>query len=222
MEYLKFTPELANDWKNALNSTETSMPYVFKRVMDSLNSSQLQSKLWLIEELNWLEIKPTNVCLIAGWYAQYVVPLLLDTFPSIQLIENFEIDKDIREMTYRFNKRFKDEDKYRVVIRNIMFKELGREHDFDLVINCACEHMFPMWKFREINEEQDPVYVLQSSDDDTHDDHINCVQSTDELIEQARIVDVLYSGSIKLHNGTTRFMVIGDTRSMYSRSTGCS
>ena len=191
MEYLKFTPELANDWKNALNSTETSMPYVFKRVMDSLNSSQLQSKLWLIEELNWLEIKPTNVCLIAGWYAQYVVPLLLDTFPSIQLIENFEIDKDIREMTYRFNKRFKDEDKYRVVIKNIMFKELGKEHDFDLVINCACEHMFPMWKFREINEEQDPVYVLQSSDDDTHDDHINCVQSTDELIEQARIVDVL-------------------------------
>ena len=209
MEYLKFTPELANDWKNALNSTETSMPYVFKRVMDSLNSSQLQSKLWLIEDLNCLEIKPTNVCLIAGWYAQYVVPLLLDTFSSIQLIENFEIDKDIREMTYRFNKRFKDEDKYRVVIKNIMFKELGREHDFDLVINCACEHMFPMWKFREINEEQDPVYVLQSSDDDTHDDHINCVQSTDELIEQARIVDVLYSGSIKLHNGTTRFMVIG-------------
>ena len=209
MEHLKFTPELANDWKNALNSTETSMPYVFKRVMDSLNSSQLQSKLWLIEELNWLEIKPTNVCLIAGWYAQYVVPLLLDTFPSIQLIENFEIDKDIREMTYRFNKRFKDEDKYRVVIKNIMFKELSKEQDFDLVINCACEHMFPMWKFREINEEQDPVYVLQSSDDDTHDDHINCVQSTDELIEQARIVDVLYSGSIKLHNGTTRFMVIG-------------
>lgn len=209
MEYLKFTPELANDWKNALNSTETSMPYVFKRVMDSLNSSQLQSKLWLIEELNCLEIKPTNVCLIAGWYAQYVVPLLLDTFPSIQLIENFEIDKDIREMTYRFNKRFKDEDKYRVVIKNIMFKELSKEQDFDLVINCACEHMFPMWKFREINEEQDPVYVLQSSDDDTHDDHINCVQSTDELIEQARIVDVLYSGSIKLHNGTTRFMVIG-------------
>ena len=209
MEYLKFTPELANDWKNALNSTETSMPYVFKRVMDSLNSSQLQSKLWLIEELNWLEIKPTNVCLIAGWYAQYVVPLLLDTFSSIQLFENFEIDKDIREMTYRFNKRFKDEDKYRVVIKNIMFKELSKEQDFDLVINCACEHMFPMWKFREINEEQDPVYVLQSSDDDTHDDHINCVQSTDELIEQARIVDVLYSGSIKLHNGTTRFMVIG-------------
>ena len=209
MEYLKFTPELANDWKNALNSTETSMPYVFKRVMDSLNSSQLQSKLWLIEELNRIEIKATNVCLIAGWYAQYVVPLLLDIFPSIQLIENFEIDKDIREMTYRFNKRFKDEDKYRVVIKNIMFKELSKEQDFDLVINCACEHMFPMWKFREINEEQDPVYVLQSSDDDTHDDHINCVQSADELIEQARIVDVLYSGSIKLHNGTTRFMVIG-------------
>ena len=37
MEYLKFTPELANDWKNALSSSE---PYVFKRVMDSMNQKK--------------------------------------------------------------------------------------------------------------------------------------------------------------------------------------
>ena len=37
MEYLKLTPELVNDWKNALLASE---PYVFKRVMDSMNQSQ--------------------------------------------------------------------------------------------------------------------------------------------------------------------------------------
>ena len=41
------------------------------------------------------------------------------------------------------------------------------------------------------------------------DDHINCVASTDELIEQARLVDIKFAGKKILANGMTRFMVIG-------------
>ena len=80
MEYLKLTPELVNDWKNALSASE---PYVFKRVMDSMNQSQLESKLWIIQELIKLEIKPKRVAMLAGWFAQYTVPLLYDNFESI-------------------------------------------------------------------------------------------------------------------------------------------
>ena len=53
MEYLKFTPELAHDWKNALSSSE---PYLLKRALDSMNQSQLESKLWINQELIKLEI----------------------------------------------------------------------------------------------------------------------------------------------------------------------
>ena len=35
VEYLKYTPELANDWKNAFSYTKKSMPYVFDRVVTS-------------------------------------------------------------------------------------------------------------------------------------------------------------------------------------------
>ena len=63
MEYLKFTPELANDWKNALSSSE---PYVFKRVMDSMNQSQLESKLWIIQELIKLGVKPKRLQYLLG------------------------------------------------------------------------------------------------------------------------------------------------------------
>ena len=52
-------------------------------------------------------------------------------------------------------------------------------------------------------------YVLQSTDDDQYEDHINCVKSPDELADQAKLVDVLYSGSKVLSNGMNRFMVIG-------------
>jgi hypothetical protein len=81
----------------------------------------------------------------------------------------------------------------------------------DTIINCACEHMYPMWKFRELNEtfQKNPLYILQSSNDEQHEDHINCVNSEEELIDQARIKDVMYSGSKILSNKSTRFMVIG-------------
>ena len=152
-------------------------------------------------------IEPKNICLVAGWYSQYIVPLLKDNFPTVDEICNYEIDKDIVDMSYKFNKRYKDNSTYKIRIKNIMFKSI--DGDFDTVINCSCEHMFPMWKFREINKDINPIYVLQSSNDDTHDEHINCVTNEEELINQAHIDDVIYSGSIELINGTKRFMVIG-------------
>ena len=206
MEYLKFTPELANDWKNALSASE---PYLFKRVMDSMNQSQLESKLWIIQELIKLEIKPKRVAILAGWYAQYIVPLLYDNFESLEFVENYEIDQDVKRLSYKFNKRLKEDKKYRTLITNVMFDRI--QSDMDTIINCACEHMYPMWKFRELNKtiQKNPLYILQSSNDEQHEDHINCVNSEEELIDQARIKDVMYSGSKILSNKSTRFMVIG-------------
>jgi len=206
MEYLKFTPELANDWKNALSSSE---PYVFKRVMDSMNQSQLESKLWIIQELIKLGVKPKKVAILAGWFAQYIVPLLYDNFESVEWVENFEIDQDVKRLSYKFNKRLKEDKKYRTLITNVMFDRI--QSGMDTIINCACEHMYPMWKFRELNEtfQKNPLYILQSSNDEQHEDHINCVNSEEELIDQARIKDVIYSGSKILSNKSTRFMVIG-------------
>jgi len=217
MEYLKFTPELAHDWKNALSSSE---PYLLKRVLDSMNQSQLESKLWIIQELIKLEIKPKRVAILAGWYAQYIVPLLYDNFESLQFAENYEIDQDVKRLSYKFNKRLKEDKKYEITIRNVMFDRIhgswqhgsgGHQLDVDIIINCACEHMYPMWKFKELNKPvlRNPMYILQSSDDDQYSDHINCVNSEEELIDQARIKDVMYSGAKLLSNKSTRFMVIG-------------
>jgi len=214
MEYLKFTPELANDWKNALSSSE---PYVFKRVMDSMNQSQLESKLWIIQELIKLGVKPKKVAILAGWFAQYIVPLLYDNFESVEWVENFEIDQDVKRLSYKFNKRLKEDKKYQIIIKNVMFDKIqsaqhaGYNGSMDTIINCACEHMYPMWKFRDLNKtvQKNSLYILQSSDDDQHDDHINTEKSEDELIDQAKIKHVMYSGSKILSNKSTRFMVIG-------------
>ena len=210
MEYLKFTPELAHDWKNALSSSE---PYLLKRVLDSMNQSQLESKLWIIQELIKLEIKPKIVAILAGWYSQYIIPLLIEH--GVEFIYNFEIDRDAKDISYKFNKRYKDQEKYECHITDIMFKEIeGKEKNhgaFDVLINTSCEHMFPMRRFRELNKKLsgNPIYVLQSTNEDKYEDHINCVSGPEELAEQAELINVVYSGTKVLDNGMNRFMVIG-------------
>ena len=211
MEYLKYTPEMAKDWKNAINASEG---YLRKRVADSMNESQLVSKLWLVEELSNLNVKPVNISLLAGWFAQYIVPLLYDNIESVEWIENFEMDRDIKRVAYKFNTRYKKEDKYKVSIKNVMFGNLISlsSPTFDTVINCSCEHMYPMSKFRKLKNtgvDDNALYILQSSNDTQYDDHINCVNDADELADQANLIDILYAGKKLLPNGMTRFMVIG-------------
>ena len=211
MEYLKYTPEMAKDWKNAINASEG---YLRKRVADSMNESQLVSKLWLVEELSNLNVKPVNISLLAGWFAQYIVPLLYDNIESVEWIENFEMDRDIKRVAYKFNTRYKKEDKYKVSIRNVMFGNLISlsSPTFDTVINCSCEHMYPMSKFKKLKNtgvDDNALYILQSSNDTQYDDHINCVNDADELADQANLIDILYAGEKLLPNGMTRFMVIG-------------
>ena len=128
------------------------------------------------------------------------------------------MDKDIKNISYKLNKRYKDNKKYKITMRNIMFESIASlsSPNFDTVINCSCEHMYPMSKFRELSNNivsSNALYVLQSSNDNhlqsSHDEHINCVNNVDELADQASLVDVMYSGEKLLPNGRTRFMVIG-------------
>ena len=209
-----YTIETANDWKNALSFASKDSEYLHQRVLISLSPSQLESKSWMVNTMREVDLNCKVIAILGGWFAQYTVPLLMETF-NPKLINNFEIDPDVKKVTYKFNKRYNKVDQYYCYIRNVMFEHVESNTSFnrggyDTIINTSCEHMFPMSKFKELNFNRgNPIYVLQSSDDDKYDDHINCVQSADELADQAKLVEVMYSGEKKLINGMTRFMVIG-------------
>ena len=90
-----------------------------------------------------------------------------------------------------------------------MKQELKSKETQDLIINTSCEHMYHMKKLKELNPDLKSWFVLQSTNQDKFDDHINCVNSTKELAEQGGLKQVLYEGQLTLDNGMTRFMVIG-------------
>ena len=120
-------------------------PHAFDRVISSINASQLQSKLWIVNELNNLNIHQKSAA--AGWVVCFTVPLLLEQ--GIEFVHNFEIDEDVKKLSYKFNKEHKDNDRYKCDIVNVMFEPIWKKQKktdkvFDLVINTSCEHMFPM------------------------------------------------------------------------------
>ena len=217
VDHIKFTTDIAEDWKSALSfaSTEEN-EHCIKRIRDASTCSQLQSKLWLVSEIANLDINIDRVLLIAGWYANFIVPLLVDEL-GVKYILNTEIDTDVKNLTYKFNNRYKKRDTskiskqkcfYECKMHDVMYKPIVTAN-FDLVINTSCEHMYPMSRFRKLNGNKNYLYVLQSTDDEQWDDHINCVSGPDELSEQAELVDIMYSGTKELDNGMKRFMVIG-------------
>jgi|OM-RGC.v1.012299833 hypothetical protein len=231
VEYIKYTPEMANNWSRAYIETHRERPWAFQRLVDASTTSQLESKFWLTEELSNVNESPKSAVLLGGWFAHVITSLLLD-YTSVEKVTNFEIDEDAHFISYKFNRRYKKKEEigyhgvpdgdaqYRSIRRNVLFESLkgvetftGDEKDpnqFDLVINTSCEHMFPMWKFREINPQLlGKLFVLQSTNAREFEDHINCVDSEDELVDQSMLGDILYKGSKVLDNGITRFMVIG-------------
>lgn len=205
VSHIEYTPAVANDWKQTAADVKKDYPHQFRRTLDCSTSSQLQSKLWIADVLLDLHLQHEKVALIGGWFANYITELLIGI--GVSLVHNFEIDEDAKNISYKYNKRYKDTGKYQCSIKDVMTQKM--EEDFNLVINSSCEHMYPMQKFRELNPELNCYYVLQSTDEEQYDDHINCVGSEEELALQANIIDVLYSGKIKLDNGMNRFMVIG-------------
>jgi len=205
VDYLKFTPEISNNWSRAWHETQKQRPWAFKRLLDASTESQMESKLWLTTELMSADISSKNVALLGGWFAHIITTLLMDEV-NVDTVTNFEIDQDAKFISYKFNRRYKPN--YKAKRKNITISSLNE--NFDLIINTSCEHMFPMWKFRELNPQlKNSWYVLQSTDDDQYDDHINCVKDEFHLAEQANFTDIKYSGEKKLPNGMTRFMVIG-------------
>jgi len=204
VDYIKYTPDLANDWWKTWSYVLNHKPYIFERLGHASTKSQLQSKLWIVNELIRLDLKPNKVAILGGWYANYITTLLIEELKTSE-IHNYEIDKDALEVSEKFNKRY--ENKFKTIQKNVMIEPI-KEY-YDMIINSSCEHMFPMFKFKEINPALNPIYVLQSTSDSSYQDHINCVKSPDELIEQIKLETILYKGSLLLSNGMTRFMVIG-------------
>jgi len=181
--------------------------YDVYQVIQSISPNQIKCKSWLVEELSRLPVEFRNIQLYGGWYGFPLIDFLLEEF-EINLIQNIDLDEEAIAI-YNMH----------VLRRNLKNKLVGKITDassrtrydksIDLVINTSSEHMSDLpILIKDKQYKKECVFALQSNNMFHHNDHINCVNSVEELIKKSGLSRILYSGTLALDE-YERYMVIG-------------
>ena len=77
----------------------------------------------------------------------------------------------------------------------------------DTIINTSCEHIDPIYWAKRIPE---GVRIIAQSNNMKHiKEHQHCVDTVEELLQQIKLTNIEFAGSLPLPGGYKRFMVIG-------------
>ena len=178
-----------------------------KHFLDSMSPNQVASKEWLIENIPNKNIE--LVQLWGGWFAHPISTMLVNKLSNIKRIINFDIDENALHYCRSINERLKIVGVLDTHCLDVLDKHKS-DVNTDLVINTSSEHMPPLHTILAKKEYKPKcLFAVQSNNMFHVPDHINCVNSEDELVENTGLKEILYKGSLDMPNGYKRFMVIG-------------
>lgn len=192
---------------------------------DAYSRGQVQSKIWLSNELNKINLKNPNVLILAGWFGQLVNYFKFD-YNKIRIVDMdrnackfsdsiFNLDRlanfKVKAVNSDLNDIVIQRNGYILKIEDFKSEKIYEEKFLpELIINTSAEHMTEDWyfeiKFKEL--ESDPIVAIQSNNLFDVPDHINCVHSIDHMKKKFPMSEILYQGELQL-KGYKRFMVIG-------------
>jgi len=195
---LKIDTEHLHHWMQAIRNSENPM-----RTMDAFWSGQLQSKEWLISNLdNHLHHDQVSIEIHGGWVG-VLASMLFQSNISVNKICSIDIDPSCEAIATLMNKQEEIDGRF-----NAMTTDMCSLISFvDVVINTSCEHVtqaqYEQWLR---NRNKDQLLVLQSNNYKI-DEHVRTAESLAEFVEQSHI-DVLWAGELELPL-YTRWMIIG-------------
>jgi hypothetical protein len=206
-------------------------------ISDAFSRGQVQSKIWLINELQKVDTHFDTIYHLGGWFGQ--LTWYLNNHVTFNKYRNFDIDVEACKVSdYIVNLRQLENYKVKSVElglplwddsddkRNMSWitrtgceyeiKNYSNDNTFkektqpDLIINTSAEHMPSIWFDKFVNRPQstDPLYVIQTNNLFDADGHVNCVHSVDHLIKKFNMNRIEYAGELQL-KGYKRFMLIG-------------
>ena len=191
-------------------------------VTDALSRGQIESKLWVVDELKKLNLNLGTVFLCAGWYG-ILATLMFENKLKVDKIRSFDIDKSVLDIAEKFNKKWvKDDWKFKPATYDIheinytnFVYDVSRSNGEivelvdkpDTVINTSCEHIENFSKWYNIIP-QGTLLCLQSNDYFGIAEHVNCSTSLDEFDKITPMSETLYIGKIDFTK-YSRFMKIG-------------
>lgn len=189
---------------------------------DLFSKGQMQSKRWLINELIRLDVNLGTVFVCGGWYGS-LATFLLDSNLKIDKIRSFDIDPTCANIADTFNRSWViDNWKFKASTFDILdmtnYPIKYTTHKFDgtpvelcempnTIINTSSEHIKDFVKWYA-NIPSGTIVVIQNNNFFEISEHVNCVNSVQELSEQTPMSTCLFLGELELPK-YKRFMKIG-------------
>lgn len=198
--------EIIQKYTDALYITSPEVMPTYNEFRDMFSAGQIKSKLWLVDELSQVLPAPPKSLAIAGaWYATLAF-ILKSRFPHLS-VNCLDIDARCKKFVDLLLERSKDNFWLQYFTED-MYKYSFTE---EVVVNTSCEHIsnLPEW-LRLLPASK--LVVLQSTNYQQAEGHINCTSSTSNFIEQTsgQLKTILYSGELNL-SIYSRYMIIGKT-----------
>jgi hypothetical protein len=200
---------------------DSNVHTTLEEIRDCFSRDQIASKLWLIDELNNLNIaEDLKILILGGWMGSLANLLFQFSNTRIRKIVNVDIDPrctimadylNMKEFTEDWRFKAFEGDMYQLNYDNLVFTDEHYEMCYhpNVIVNTSCEHVRLLHVWLSLLPHRSLV-VLQSNNYFDHPQHVNCVHSVDELEEKcgSRLNTVLYKGilSTELYD---RYMIIG-------------
>jgi len=174
------------------------------RTLESFWKGQIRSKVWLVEQLQPLQMNDqTTISIHGGWHG-VLASLLFNSNLKIDKIVSFDIDPKCEEIANTINKRQEMQGRFQAVTGDCT-KQLYRS---DITINTICEHLTQEQYDRWLNlVDKDSLVVLQGNNYFECDEHVRCAETLEEFEKQSNVLPV-FKGSFNTPK-YTRFMIIG-------------
>jgi hypothetical protein len=184
-------------WMQAIRQSPDPM-----RTMDAFWSGQLNSKEWLITNLQKYITEDVSVDIHGGWVGVLASMLFQSKIP-IKNIRSIDIDLACESVASMMNKKEEIEGRFRSVTADMC--EI--RSDANVIINTSCEHItqsqFDLWKSGlPLNS----LLVLQSNNY-MIEEHVRPANSLEEFKTQSGIT-AMWEGKLELPL-YTRWMIIG-------------
>ena len=191
-------------------------------LQDGFSRGQVESKIWISEELKKINSHYSNIILLAGWYGQ--LRLYLDAVGiSYDNITTIDFDENAGKISDEiFNNSLIENWKMKSCTQDILDITQYESHcvvplvkgngetfnkniSADLIVNTSTEHMSEEWFYKI---KTDSVIAIQSNNLFDIPEHINCVTSIDSMKKKFKFKELFYEGEKDLW-GYKRFMLIG-------------
>ena len=193
-------------WMDAIRNSDDRY-----RTLESFWKGQVNSKVWLVEQLEKTlprYHKERRIAIYGGWNG-VLSSILFNSNIAIEHITSVDIDPICEEIASTVNKRQEMDGKFKAVTADMVDYAVPA----NIVINTSCEHITQEQYEKWLNNQpDDALFVIQSNNYFELEEHIRCATDIDDFMRISKIKPY-WRGEFKTPK-YTRYMIIGKKKSV--------